>query len=174
MKRIYIEITIYVLIIAKVILIGITSTCSAFCEFYKYEEPDIIKMLSPRRGYENTLTSYLGFDTGYGFFAPNVSSNFIILSTDKKENKTYYSSDLLETTEGKLRFLSVNDIFLKNIANDKEKIKVNHIVLKQINKYFEKKYNSEFETFVYLYDYPSLKDLKKNKDENLIKVDSVK
>ena len=174
MKRIYIEIIVFIVIIVKVIMMGITSTCSAFCEFYKFEKPAIIKMLSPQRGFENTLTSYLGFDTGYGFFAPNVSSNFIILSTDKRENKTYYSSDLLETVEGKLRFLSINDIFLKNIANDKEKIKVNHIVLKQINKYFEKKYNSEFETFVYLYDYPNLKDFKKNNAENLIKVDSIK
>jgi len=62
---------------------------------------------------------------------------------------------------------------LKNIDGDKEKIKINHIILKQINKYFEKKYKSKFKTSVYLYDYPSLYGFAKSKNEKLIKVDEV-
>jgi hypothetical protein len=170
----FFEFFVFILIISKVLIIGVTTTCISFCEFYEFNIPKIVTMITSKNIYDNTLTSYIGFDTGYGFFAPNVSSNFIILSFSQKEKKMFISTDLLKTTEGKSRFSSINDIFLKNIDSDREKIKINHTILEQINRYFEKKYHSGFETSVYLYVYPNLQEFVKNKKEKLIKIDSIK
>jgi len=174
MKLRFFEMIVFAVIIGKIFIIGVTTTVSSFCEFYKFNKPAIINILSSDNRYNNALTTYTGFDTGYGFFAPNVSSNFIIISKSVTDDKTYFSDDLLSTTEGKSRFLSINNIFLKNMDEDKQKIRINHVILKQINKYFESKYHEKFQTYTFLYDYPTLKDTKLNRTGRLIKIDSIK
>lgn len=174
MKIRFFEIIVFTIIVVKIFIIGITTTISAFCEFYKFNKPQIVNIITFTNKCDNILTTYAGFDTGYGFFAPNVSSNFIIMSKSKNDNKTYFSDDLLNTTEGKLRFLSINDVFLKNIDGDKQNIRINHVILKQINRYFEYKYHKKFETYALLYDYPTLKNFRENRTERIIKVDSIK
>nr|WP_314495549.1 hypothetical protein [uncultured Chryseobacterium sp.] len=174
MKLRFFEMAVFTVIIVKIFIMGITTTVSSFCEFYKYSRPGIMDIFAFDNKYDTTLTTYTGFDTGYGFFAPNVSSNFIIMSKSMTGNKTYFSDDLLTTTEGKSRFLSVNNIFLKNIEDDKQKIRINHVILKQINKYFESKYDEKFETYTFLYDYPTLKDGNLYPTGRLIKIDSIK
>lgn len=169
MKRIRMELMIFSIIIFNIVFVAISTTISAFCDFYEYENN--FKVESPKL--MKKFSSYTGFDTGYGFFAPNVSSNFIILSKDIKNNRIFASSELLSTSEGKSRFLNINDIFLRNLDNpEKETLEINHTILKQINKYFSQKYNSKFETNVFLYDYPSLHNYKNNK-KLLIKFDSI-
>ncbi len=174
MKLRFFEMTVFAGIVVKIFIIGVTTTVSSFCEFYRYSKPGIMDMLSFDNRYDTTLTTYTGFDTGYGFFAPNVSSNFIIMSKSITDDKTYLSDDLLSTNEGKSRFLSINNIFLKNMEDDKQKIRINHVILKQINKYFESKYHEKFETYTFLYDYPTLKNTKLGRTGRLIKIDSIK
>lgn len=165
---------VFTVVAVKIFMMGMTTTVSSFCEFYKYSRPGIMDILSFDNKYDTTLTTYTGFDTGYGFFAPNVSSNFIIMSKSMTDDRTYFSDDLLSTTEGKSRFLSVNNIFLKNIEENQQKIRINHVILKQINKYFESKYHEKFETYTFLYDYPTLKDRNLKPKGRLIKIDSIK
>ena len=170
MKIKTLQLIIFFGIVLNILFVALSTTISSFCDFYEFENNFDIS--SPKL--VNDFSSYTGFDTGYGFFAPNVSSNFVILSTNLKDNKILISSDLLETTEGKSRFININDIFLKNLEkSDNQKLEINHTILKQINNYLCRKYNSKFETFVYLYDYPTLHN-KENKTELLIKIDSIK
>ncbi|MEN4760165.1 MULTISPECIES: hypothetical protein [unclassified Chryseobacterium] len=171
MKNTYIEYIILSVIIIKVIITGITTTTDSFCDFYKYEKPITTNGLK----YEKFISSYAGFDTGYGFFAPNVASNFIIISEDKNSGNSYISTELLTTKEGKLRFANINDVYMKNItAKDKNmpELKVNHILLKQVHKNIKKKHGENIVTYAYLYDQPTLDESKKG--TRLIKIDSVK
>jgi hypothetical protein len=168
-----IEITIFLIIILKVFATGILTTISSFCEFYEYKQPKIAERVNNSILYRNPIFTYTGFDTGYGFFAPNVSSNFVIYSEDS--HNVYNSSELLHTNEGKTRFISANDIFFNNFGNKKneDKMAANKIILKRINKMFEKKYNSKFTTTVYLYEYPRLGEIN-TKKEHLIKIDEIR
>lgn len=169
-----IEIVVFTAILCKVFLTAILTTMSSFCEFYEYKYPDLTERINNNPIYRNTLFTYAGFDTGYGFFAPNVSSNFVIIS--QNSNKSYISDDLLKTNEGKMRFMNANDIFFKNFKkeknteHEKDQIAVNKIILKRINTVFEEKYNSKFKTSVYLYEHPKLEDMASRK-EHLIKID---
>lgn len=167
------EITVFVIVILKVFFTGILTTTSSFCEFYEYKQSAISERVNDSPIYRNFIFTYTGFDTGYGFFAPNVSSNFIIFS--ENSDNIYNSSDLLHTNEGKTRFIGANDIFFNNFGNKKNenKIAANKIILKRINKMFEEKYHSKFTTTVYLYEYPKLDEIN-TKKEHLIKIDEIK
>ncbi|WP_027379990.1 hypothetical protein [Chryseobacterium daeguense] len=170
MKNTFLEYTILGLIIIKVILTGILTTTESFCSFYKYENP----LENEGNKYEKTFAAYTGFDTGYGFFAPNVASNFVIISTELQSGNTYLSTDLLSTNEGKLRFCNLNDVYMKNITPESKNgpdIKINHILLKQVNKAFETKYGKQFQSTAYLYDHNFLTD--PDKKTRLIKIDNV-
>jgi hypothetical protein len=167
-----IEIIAFVVIISKIFITGVLTTISSFCQFYEYDQPALTEKINGNIMYSNFVFTYTGFDTGYGFFAPNVSSNFIILS--KNSDKIYLSEDLLQSNEGKMRFSSLNDIFFKNFGKEKDKgkMQVNKIILSRINKMFEKKYNSKFTTTAYLYDHPKLEET--DKKGRLIKIDEIK
>ncbi|MBT0550955.1 hypothetical protein D1Z97_04105 [Riemerella anatipestifer] len=166
------EILLFFILCLKIFLTGITTTISSFCEFYKYETPKIYKIIKCDNVVDNLFSTYSGFDTGYGFFAPNVSSNFVILSKNESTGDFFSSSDLMNTSESKLRFLSLNEVFFKNFEKDSNRIRANKIILNKINSAFEKKYHSKFVTTVYLYEYPRLKS--EQKDIKLIKIDEVK
>ncbi|KMQ62886.1 hypothetical protein ACM39_17355 [Chryseobacterium sp. FH2] len=171
MKNTYFEYIIFSVIVLKVIITGITTTTQSFCDFYKYENPIQTKGFK----YEKLVSSYTGFDTGYGFFAPNVSSNFLIISENTQTGNSYISTDLLSTKEGKLRFANLNDVYIKNVTTKDKNIpelKINHILLKQVNKNFKKKYGNNIITYAYLYDQPTLDSNKK--ETRLIKIDSIK
>jgi hypothetical protein len=170
MKNTFFEYAILALILLKIIITGILTTTESFCSFYKYENP----FENEGNEYDKTFAAYTGFDTGYGFFAPNVASNFVIISKDLKSGNTYLSTDLLSTKEGKLRFCNLNDVYMKNITPENKNstdVKINHILLKQVNKAFERKYNKQFQSTAYLYDHNYLTD--PDKKTRLIKIDQV-
>lgn len=173
MKLKYLEISISIIIILKILIISIKTSITSFCKFYKYEIPAIIDKIYPLNNIDYYFTTYSGLDTGYGFFAPNVSSNFIILSSSTDGKYSFNSTELLNTSEGKSRFISLNDIFIHNIEHDKDKIISNKIIIKYINNEFSKKFHKKFITNVYLYDYPTLKTSNKE-NTKLIKIDSIK
>lgn len=171
-----INVIIFLLIISKVLLNGATTTIDSFCSFYNYKINRVSEKIKDINNFGKPLWYYTGLDTGYGFFAPNVSSNFIVIL--KTEKKNYINTEILDTKEGKLKFLTINSIFLDNVKNgfnpiDKEKIKYNHIVLKQINNFYKRKYKNEsFKTKVFLYDHPKLKEF--HKQINLLPIDSIR
>lgn len=170
MKNTFFEYTILALILLKVIATGIITTVDSFCSFYEYQNP----LENYDNKYDKTFAAYTGFDTGYGFFAPNVASNFVILSKELKSGNTYLSTDLLKTREGKLRFCNLNDVYMKNITSKNkniEEIKINHILLKQVNKAFENRYGTKFQSTAYLFDHNFLSN--PGKKTRLIKIDGV-
>lgn len=162
-----IEILVFCLIIYKIVFTGILTTISAYCEFYEYELPKVYHYLKSNNVFDRFFSTYTGLDTGYGFFAPNVSSSFIVVA--EGEEQSFLSTDLLTTTEGRSRFSNLNDIFFNNIDKDTSLVKVNNIVLNIINDKFENVNKQKFKTTVYLYEYPMLKNVQNN-EPKLIKI----
>jgi len=119
------------------------------------------------------FSSYTGFDTGYGFFGPNVSSDFVILFDVYNNRGELIKNEKFELSskEGSLRFVSLNRIFLEQ-ATQTSNIKFDKyvaIILKQITKYIAKDFPKNFtvKTQLYLYDYPSINKFKSGKKVNL-------
>jgi hypothetical protein len=119
--------------------------------------------------------SYTGFETGYGFFGPNVSSDFVTIFKiydDKGKLVKLLDHVNLESKEGNLRFATLNSLFLEKLT-DKENKKYNQyldIVIKQISKYVIKDYpkNYKIETELYLFDYPTIETFNRGVDKKLI------
>ena len=109
------------------------------------------------------LRSYTGLETGYGFFGPNVASDFVFVFkifdsngnlVETKENLNFNSK------EGKIRFVTLNGMFLEKLTDENNK-KFNQyldIIVKQVSRHCLKDYPSKYtiETSLYLYDYPCI------------------
>ena len=119
------------------------------------------------------FSSYTGFDTGYGFFGPNVSSDFVLLFAIYNEQGELIKNEKFELSskEGSLRFISLNSMFLEQITKTSN-IKFDKyvaIILKQITKYIAKKFPKNFTviTQLYLYDFPSINNFRSGKKVKL-------
>lgn len=119
--------------------------------------------------------TYTGFETGYGFFGPNVSSDFItvfkIYDNNGKLCKVLDQVNF-KSKEGALRFTTLNSLFLDKLTN-KENKKYNQyldIIIKQISKFVINDYpkNYKIDTELYLYDYPTIAAFNKGEKEKLI------
>jgi len=125
---------------------------------------------------------YSGFNTGYGFFSPNVKSDILIINTFYKNGKTEIkkSDAFLKNREAKIRFRGVNDIFMNKLTIEEEKLKKGDtlqiynsykqqldslkmeyfkVTLKQMNRHYLR--NDTFDSInikVYLYHFPFLKE----------------
>lgn len=131
----------------------------------------------------NLLRSNTGLNTGYGFFSPNVSSDFLIYNKFfVKDSITYKKSDwILNTKEGKHRFSNLNNSFMdyldeidKNDTIQKDSLKINYykMIVNRLNSYNLKNNNKidSIQTTVYLYHFPYLKEYP-NIQPNLIKIE---
>ena len=80
------------MILLVVFTIGLKGTFDGYYGFY-YENKDYKKPLFYKISENiaeskpvNIFTSYTGFDTGYGFYAPNVASDFVMSFELKDQN----------------------------------------------------------------------------------------
>jgi hypothetical protein len=119
------------------------------------------------------LRSYSGLETGYGFFGPNVSSDFVLLYNVYDSNDRLITSDnfKLYSKEGSLRFMSINRLFLDKITND-DNPKYNRyveVILKQIAKHIAKDFPKKYtvKLYVYLYDFGSIDDFNNSNQAKL-------
>ena len=164
------QITIVCLVLSMVIIAATKLTFDGYYGFY-YENRKVDKTALSKvvdQVYEfypvSFFRSYTGFETGYGFFGPNVSSDFILIFKVYDENQNLYriiESVDFHSKEGKMRFATLNSLFLDKLTDTKNK-KYNQyldIVIKQISKYVARDYPKNFriETKLYLYDFPTIK-----------------
>ncbi len=124
------------------------------------------------------FSNQTGFDTGYGFFAPNVASDFLFIFKVYDENNNLVKIEngvQLNTKESNLRFQTINTMYLdklkdKTNKNYNEKYnKYLDVIMKQITKFIKKKYpnNYNIDTNLYLYNFPSIKKFRKGEKEKL-------
>lgn len=171
-KKIYLTITFT--IISIILLSSVKTTVDSVCNYYQYDKNTPINNfltsvynIKPLR----VFNSYTGFETGYGFFGTNVSSDFVIIYDllDKQGNKVDSKKFKLNTKEASVRFTSLNRLFLDKLTGDKNEMfnKYIDIVLKEMSKHIYNQYNGKYGVHlkVYLYNYPTLQDYVKGKNK---------
>ena len=171
------------LLVGVILLVILTSsiklTCDSYNDFYNQDKHNTKQ---PFATMSNTIynfypikvfTSYTGFDTGYGFFGPNVSSDFVLLFNVYNEQGELIKNEKFELSskEGSLRLISLNRMFLEQITKTTT-VKLDKyvaIILKQITKYIAKDFPKNFtvKTQLYLYDFPSINNFKSGRKVKL-------
>lgn len=162
---------------------SIRLTFDGYYGFYYQDEEyensffDVTEEISNLWGVRH-FSSYTGFETGYGFFSPNVASDFIFIFNIFDENnnlKEVVNGVRLKTKESNIRFQTINTMYLDKLKEPSQKgynEKYNRyldIIMEQITKYVKKEYpkNYKIETNLYLYDYPTIPRFNEGKKEQL-------
>ncbi|WP_313000537.1 hypothetical protein [Chryseobacterium gleum] len=171
-EKIYL--TIAFTIISIILLSSIKTTLDSIYNYYQYDKGDNLNKsisavynIKPLR----VFNSYTGFETGYGFFGTNVSSDFVVIYDllDKQGRKVESYKFKLNTKEASVRFTSLNRLFLDKLTEDNNDMfnKYVDIVLKEMTKYVYRKYHGKYGVHikVYLYNYPTLKEYAKGKNK---------
>jgi hypothetical protein len=171
-------------LIALIFTVALKMTFDGYYGFY-YEEGNYKKPLL----YEATekitaftpvsfFLAHTGFDTGYGFFAPNVASDFILMFDIKNAQ-----GDAIEKTvmpqfkqkESRVRYTSMFNMFLDKLeqkSEDKDTPYAQYldIVLRQITTKVKSDYPMavSIHSKLYLYDYPTLERYKKGETQEKV------
>lgn len=165
------------IVIFIVVVLGLKSTFDGYFGFYyeegKYRKPwaykateNIIQTVP-----FNVFLAYTGFDTGYGFFAPNVASDFVLMFDiqDSLGNTIHRSAmPRFKQKESSVRYTSVYNMFLDKIAKKEDQegnkyLEYLDIVIQQIAVTVKKDYPqaAHVNARLYLYDYPSMERYRK-------------
>jgi hypothetical protein len=180
------------IIILLVFTVGLRGTFDGYFGFYyqdkKYDKPYAFTLSEEIIKWEpvSAFLSYTGLDTGYGFFAPNVASDFILMFELKDKQGKVTQNRIMPNFKNKesiVRYTSVFNMFLDKIAAEDGEKKENKyqqyldVILKQIaiNVKKQNPNTDKISAKLYLYDYPSLENFKKNKSlERLIFISEYK
>lgn len=178
MKYINLGIVFFLLLI--ITAISLDSTLNSYYDFYfeksnKTENPNIDFLLNGliKNKSVNILTSYTGLETGYGFYAPNVASNFWIKSKifdkDCKLIETY-SNVPFKSKEGLVRFSSFQTIFLDKLMKDMDDnhIKYIDLLISQVQDYLLtiNPNAHHIQSDLYLYNIIKLENFESNKSSS--------
>jgi hypothetical protein len=165
------------LLLFIVFVLGLKSTFDGYFGFY-YEEGKYTKPLAydiSEYIVESSPVSFFisntGFDTGYGFFAPNVASDFVLVFNiqDSLGNTIQQCAmPRFKQKESSVRYTSVYNMFLDKIGKKEEKesnkyLEYLDIVIRQIAVSVKKDYPAavHVNARLYLYDYPNIERYRK-------------
>lgn len=165
----YISFTLIIIIM----LSATKSSIDSYQNYYGVESSKSSNLISKIYYFKpiNLFNTYTGFETGYGFFGINVSSEFFLNYELFDKNNTYIGTYnfKLNSKEACLRSLSLNRFFLDQLTT-KDNIKYDQFItllLTDMVKYVSKKH-SKGETVklkLYLFNNPSLSALKIQKSK---------
>ncbi len=175
-----------------VFIIGLKGTFDGYYGFYYEDSTSYTKPLA----YELTeavvqsepvsvFLSYTGFDTGYGFFAPNVASDFVLMFDLKDAQGNTLQQRIMprfEQKESMVRYTSMFNMFLEKIKQEPKDSSSQYaqyldIVIRQIAKNVKSEFPdaATVEAKLYLYDFPSLERYRQgDTKENAILVSEYK
>lgn len=179
------------LLLSVVFTIGLKGTFDGYYGFYyeddNYKKPLVYELSNAVVDFAplSLFAAYTGFDTGYGFFAPNVASDFILLFELQDHNGNVLEERIMpefKSKESMVRYTSVFNMFMDKVVDGKKKKDSQYhqyldVVLKQIAKNVldETPNAAKCNAKLYLYDYPSLERYQKGeKTDNLILVSQIK
>lgn len=174
-----------------VFIIGLKGTFDGYYGFYyenkSYEKPFVYKASESivQSDPVSIFASYTGFDTGYGFYAPNVASDFVLTFELKDKNGNTIEEKAMpefQKKESIVRYTTIFNLFLDKISGDKNKFDNKYyqyldLIIKEIslNVMKENENATGVTARLYLYDFPSLDNYKKgNKKEDFILVNEFK
>lgn len=175
--------------ILMILIVSLTSTVESYEQSSSYSENSFTKSLTKFNDNIISLNSLPiikqyeaigGINAGYGFFAPNVASTYILkVSVYDKEYKKEYKSFFFppfRTREGLNRYYTLLGYFqnkltiLENKLNNKKSDEFEDsdeygeyldVFIKSIGRYYYKEYPSDkyrMQSILYLYHYPLLQE----------------
>ena len=169
-----------------IMLFCLFAAYSKYCKFNKIKQLPIIEKAATALFFNNFITSYgkyTGSGSGYGFFAPNIRSNGLIIG----DCATQQVQIKFSSNESKCRFAAlsseVTDYLLQiDTSNNKqeaeEQEKYYDIILKSIGVQLFKQSNCQNTTFYISYNllnYPTREEfLKGKRGYSLIKLKELK
>lgn len=170
----YFKIVICILILFSVLFNSFRTAYDSHISFFEKKPNEVILNIVNTIGENheyNLFLNYTGLNTGYGFFSPNVSSDFVIthnIYKDSKEDLTF-SNSLFSTKEGAHRFANLNSLFMEKIdalekSEEEEidtlRIKYLEVVLNRLNNFNleQDKEVDSIKTTLFLYHFPFLKE----------------
>lgn len=170
------------LLFVVVTVIIISNTRGLLQNYYSFYYPEQESKLDENQIYSNLkkvsnyrlynlFATYTGLETGYGFFSPNVASDFIVYFTVyDKQNKVIKTTNFtpLNSKESLIRITTAYNMFLsynKNNLADMETQKC-LVLLKGLahKNLIQNNEASKVKADLYLYHYPLLSQLKENKE----------
>ena len=168
-----------------IVLVSATrSTFDGYYGFY-YDNADYTECRLSKITNNISITSlfrffsvYAGFNTGYGFFAPNVASSFVfVFKIYDHENKFIQLQQGVpfNSKESEVRFRTVGTMYLEKL-NDKDHKNYDEkynryldIIINNITQYVKNTYaeKGKVECSLFLYDYPDIFTFKAGGREKL-------
>lgn len=184
----YFQLFIIAIILTIVVATSMVTTSDSYYSFYygddkSYQESTLYKIANGIITFPpiRIFSRYSGFDTGYGFFAPNVASDFVILFKvyDEQGKQVKILENLpFKTKEGFIRFSNVHSIYLDKIEGEISPLwnRYLDIILEQMA-VSVKKANCMasccLEAELYLYDFPEMQQHREGKTHQLILVQTI-
>lgn len=152
--------------------VGLKGTFDGYYGFYyksgEYQKPlayelsDKVVQFIP----VSAFIAYTGFDTGYGFFAPNVASDFVLMFDVQDSTGRVIEQHVMpkfKQKESVVRFTSVFNMFLEKIAKEhgeqsNQYLEYLDVVIRQIALSVKSDCPGAVRVAakLYLYDYPTL------------------
>ncbi len=171
------------LLLFKIVVNSIALSVNSICEFYKKEVPSVGTFFrSCNDCFFYGFWCYTGFDTGYGFFAPNVASDFVIVNKTEYQDghvTTKLSDSPLLTREGRVRFAVLNQCFMKKLTErdkaDTCSDQYFKILLKRVNGTVPVGDGvKQVTTILYIYDHQALTEYTRKPAYKLYVIDEYK
>ena len=172
-------IVIFGLIFTTTVLVNVKGTISSYLEFYHNEDAEEMKkenLIYQSLGIiENTafstFLSYTGLDTGFGFFAPNVASEYITEFTLFRADSTLVGTSYfpkMHQKESAARITTAYTMFEKYMESNPDSLEIKKcdIFLKGVaSKILLENVEADFvNAKVMLYHYPTLEQLQDKED----------
>lgn len=162
-----------VFVMGSIIIVNVRGTIQAYYGFYYgreevntnpvYRQLAFVEELRPY----SLLLSYTGLETGYGFFAPNVASDFLVelICTDEQgRSRRITTSPVMATSEGFLRMNTATSMFIaytREDSTEQEMMQCRIFLRGLCLRVLEREPQAASVTArVYLYHHPFLKDYK--------------
>lgn len=151
-------------------------------EYQKHKVHEFVEQTIQLPGVKHYL-AYTGMETGYGFFAPNVASNFLVVLTKRNEKCEVIgqkSLPVFKNKESLIRYITLFGLFLEKLEKKElENVVFNRIltvILKQIGENMNgAEFIDDYESDVtlYLYHYPYIDQYNQGVREKLIEVQKI-
>lgn len=152
------------IVLFVIIVTSIRSSFNGYYSFYyenkEYQKPTLFKIsdIIASNSVFRFFSVYSGFDTGYGFFAPNVSSDFIFMfrAYDHENNLIQIQQGVpFQSKESEIRFGCIGGMYLEKL-NDKD------------HKNYDEKYNRYLDVIIH-----EISDYLKNQNSLICKMESL-
>lgn len=155
--------------LVTILLISVNSTVSSYSEFYYSKTADKIPYFKKINEVVNSdlirvYSQFTGTETGYGFFAPNVSSEFIVrYKWTDKEGEHVCLNPKINSSAGIIKYASGLSLYLDELEKDKITADYRKAITKCILNHFvtNNKISGKVKVEILLYDFPTIEEFKR-------------